>query len=123
MKIISDLNKINGQDKINDVKKRTDVKGKNFGEILKDNQVAKDGSSVKDAKSTEKLINTDSVKFSSEAEKVKLINDAVKNTPDIRQDKVDDIKSRIKDGTYNVSADKLAQKLMDIGLADKLLRG
>lgn len=33
--------------------------------------------------------------------------------PEIREDKVSDIKSRIKDGTYNVSAEKVASSIID----------
>ncbi|NMA84511.1 MAG: flagellar biosynthesis anti-sigma factor FlgM [Epulopiscium sp.] len=37
---------------------------------------------------------------------------AVKNSPDIRQDKVDKIKRQMESGTYNVSAEEVAKKMM-----------
>ncbi len=63
------------------------------------------------------------MQVSSEAEKVKFVQEAVRKTPDVRADKIDRIKALIKEGKYDVSAEELAQKLIDTGVADKLIRG
>ena len=121
MKIISDINKIQGPGKLNNVKKKDGVKSGDFGKILQDQKVG-GTNQANDTKVTQKITSgIDSIKFSSEAEKVKFVNDVVNKTPDIRQSKVDEIRAKIKDGTYDVSAEKLAQKLIDSGVAEKLM--
>ena len=55
----------------------------------------------------------DSVELSSNARRMAAARDAVQNTPDVRQEKVDAIKQRIESGTYEVPARVLARKLLD----------
>ena len=68
-------------------------------------QVAKDSSSNK--------VKSDSVSVSSEAQALS----ALSQVPDVRQEKVDEIKKQIKDGTYltdeklSAALDKLVQDL------------
>lgn len=38
---------------------------------------------------------------------------ALGNTPDVRESKIQDLKRRIDNGTYDVSVDDFAQKLLD----------
>ena len=52
---------------------------------------------------------SDSISISSIGRDMK---DALANTPDVRSELVDSVKSRVKDGTYNVSADSFAEKLL-----------
>lgn len=54
----------------------------------------------------------DKLEISSGAKEFQLAMDAVKNMPDIRQDKVDEIKQQIKDGTYKPSAKDIAKKML-----------
>ncbi len=62
---------------------------------------------------------TDKVSISSIGKDMKTAKDALAATPDVRNDLVDSIKSKIQDGTYNVStgsfADKLLQKYQELG--------
>ena len=62
---------------------------------------------------------TDKVSISSIGKDMKTAKDALAATPDVRTDLVDSIKSKIQDGTYNVSAgsfaDKLLQKYQELG--------
>ena len=50
---------------------------------------------------------------------MKTAKDALKASPDVRADLVNSVKSRVQDGTYNVSAesfaDKLLQKFQELG--------
>ncbi len=55
----------------------------------------------------------DSLDISDLAKELQIAKKAVKNAPDIRQDKVDDIKKRIQSGNYNVSAKEVADKMME----------
>ncbi|WP_273321766.1 MULTISPECIES: flagellar biosynthesis anti-sigma factor FlgM [Vallitalea] len=55
----------------------------------------------------------DSLAISDIAKELQIAKKAVKNAPDIRQDKVNDIKKRIQSGSYNVSAREVADKIVD----------
>ncbi len=57
--------------------------------------------------------NPDCVEISQIGKEYQIAKQAVAATPDIRLDKVNDIKERIASGTYNVSAKELADKLID----------
>lgn len=124
MKITGDINKIHGQDQINDVKKRKEVtKPERFNELL-EGKKAQGSEGTTDVRNADKAVaGGDSVRFSSEADKVKFVQDVVAGTPDIREDRVAEIKARIQAGTYDVTAEELAQKLIDLGIADKLMQG
>lgn len=57
--------------------------------------------------------NPDCVEISQIGKEYQIAKQAVAATPDVRLDKVNDIKERIASGTYNVSAKDLAEKLID----------
>lgn len=54
----------------------------------------------------------DSVSLSDSAKSLASARDAVQNTPDVREQKVADIKQQISDGTYSVSSRVLARKML-----------
>jgi negative regulator of flagellin synthesis FlgM len=54
----------------------------------------------------------DSVSLSDSAKSLASARDAVQNTPDVREQKVADIKQQISDGTYTVSSRVLARKML-----------
>lgn len=56
---------------------------------------------------------SDDLKLSNAAIERNFAYNMAKNTPDIRNTKVDGLKSQVEQGTYNVSAEELTQKLMD----------
>jgi negative regulator of flagellin synthesis FlgM len=61
----------------------------------------------------------DKVSISSIGKDMKTAKDTLAATPDVRTDLVDSVKSRVRDGSYNVSAgsfaDKLLQKYQELG--------
>ena len=57
------------------------------------------------------------VSISDQAYLMKQARDIVYSTPDIRGDKVSDLKRKIKDGSYKVDAQAVADKLVDEHLA------
>lgn len=57
--------------------------------------------------------NPDCVEISQIGKEYQIAKQAVAATPDVRLDKVNDIKERMASGTYNVSAKELADKLVD----------
>jgi negative regulator of flagellin synthesis FlgM len=56
---------------------------------------------------------TDSVTLSDSARTMATARTAVQNAPDVRQQKVADIKQQLSDGTYQVSSRVLARKMLD----------
>jgi|SRR5579859_3473744 len=55
----------------------------------------------------------DSVTLSDSARSLAAARDAVKAAPDVRDQKVSDIKQQVSDGTYTVPAKVLARKMLD----------
>lgn len=55
---------------------------------------------------------TDQVSFSSIGRDMQIAKSALANVPDVRQDKVDALKSAIQNGTYQVSNESFAEKLV-----------
>ena len=55
----------------------------------------------------------DSVTLSDSARSLAAARDAVQNAPDVREEKVAEIKQRVADGTYSVPARILARKMLD----------
>ena len=56
---------------------------------------------------------SDSVEISDQSRELARARQAVEDAPEVRADKVADIKKRIEDGTYTVSPQVLARKLME----------
>ena len=54
----------------------------------------------------------DTVTLSANARAVAAAREAVKATPDVRAEKVAEIKQRVSDGTYTVSSSVLARKML-----------
>lgn len=55
---------------------------------------------------------TDAVEISSLGKDIQVAKQAVANTPDVREDLAASIKAQIKAGTYSVSGEQLANKLL-----------
>jgi negative regulator of flagellin synthesis FlgM len=55
----------------------------------------------------------DSLEISAEARELARIHQAVEAAPDVRAEKVASIKKRIQDGTYTVSPELLARKMIE----------
>ena len=54
----------------------------------------------------------DKVEISSEARDFQAVLNAIKLTPDIREEKVNEIKKKIDSGTYNISGRDVVEKLI-----------
>ena len=70
-------------------------------------------SKVNKAQQTKKTSDVrDTVSFSSIGKDIQVAKQAVKATPDVREDLVASLKAAVKNGTYDVSTDDFASKLM-----------
>jgi negative regulator of flagellin synthesis FlgM len=64
---------------------------------------------------------TESVKLSHTAKEIQKIREIVEATPEIRTDKVGQLKREIETGTYSVKADKVAEKMLRESLIDTFI--
>ena len=55
---------------------------------------------------------TDKLEISSFGREMQIAKQAVKNAPDVRMDRVEQLKSQIKNGTYDVDASTFADMLL-----------
>lgn len=69
-------------------------------------------SSVNEKKSKENEIK-DSVQISPQAKKIKELLKMVQELPDIREEKVAELKEKIVNGDYNVPVEKIAAKMLE----------
>ena len=56
---------------------------------------------------------TEHIAISSKAKDIQQATEAVNSAPDIRIEKVDRIKEQITNGTYSVSSEQLAEKILE----------
>jgi negative regulator of flagellin synthesis FlgM len=61
------------------------------------------------------------VQWSPEAELLNEGVQAVKNSPDVRHDKVSALKAKIKNGQYKVDSEKVAEKMLEDSLSNDVL--
>ncbi|WAM33062.1 flagellar biosynthesis anti-sigma factor FlgM [Caldicellulosiruptor morganii] len=75
-------------------------------------QIYSSGTKVNRVEKKQDVKNADKLEISSEARDFQTILNAIKSTPDIREEKVNEIKSKIESGTYSVSAKDVVEKLI-----------
>lgn len=64
------------------------------------------------SKKIDKTSSKDEVTFSSEAKDFAAITKLLSDVPDVRTDKVEEIKNRMSSGNYNVKAEEVAGKIL-----------
>ncbi len=65
-------------------------------------------------------IKADTVDISDTAKKIQEAKSHLENIPDIREEKVAELKSQIENGTYEINADKIASKMLRDALLNDL---
>jgi negative regulator of flagellin synthesis FlgM len=58
------------------------------------------------------------VDLSTKAKDIQQVQNALSSVPDVREQKVTDIKSQVQQGTYNVSGEKIAGKMVGESIVD-----
>lgn len=66
-----------------------------------------------DKKSTASFASEDKVEISSKALDLKAMSEAAMKTPDVRTEKVEALKVQVESGQYQVSPEKLAERLIE----------
>jgi negative regulator of flagellin synthesis FlgM len=81
------------------------------------------GASATDATANAKTVSDAGAKvtLSAKAQEIKKVKDAAMKSPDVDQAKVDRIKQALKDGKYDVKADKIADKMVESHAMDEIL--
>jgi negative regulator of flagellin synthesis FlgM len=59
---------------------------------------------------------SDTVVISDAAKRIQEIRSQLDEIPDVREEKVAQLRSQIENGTYEINADKLAEKIINEGL-------
>ncbi|MDF2595972.1 MAG: flagellar biosynthesis anti-sigma factor protein FlgM [Clostridia bacterium] len=67
---------------------------------------------ISKTKQVSKVQKKDEVALSKTAKDFQAVYKLLSTTPDIREDKVNEIKEKIKSGNYNVSAEEVADKIL-----------
>lgn len=73
----------------------------------------KDISLKKQAKSSNLSYSSDTVNLSSQGKVLNELIDTVKQGPDVRRDRIEDLKQKINSGEYKIDSKQIAKKIVD----------
>ncbi len=54
--------------------------------------------------------------------KIPRLEELIQSAPDVRKDKIEQIRAKLRKGTYKVKAEKIAEKIMADNLLDEVYR-
>jgi len=74
--------------------------------------------SGKDAKTA---LQADEARVSNDAKAFQMARDLIKDLPEIREDRLANVQRLVKKGTYEISDDEIAEKMIGRTLVDKLV--
>lgn len=84
---------------------------------LNNELIQKDLKRVKNApKKTDNYASEDSVEISSKAIDFKTLQAKAMEAPDVRMEKINEIKTRVDSGTYEISHEKIAERMIEENL-------
>jgi negative regulator of flagellin synthesis FlgM len=75
-----------------------------------------------DNKPEKTAVKADTVVLSDAAKRVQEARRQLDNIPDVREEKVSQLRSQIQNGTYEINADKIAGKMIKEGLLNDALK-
>lgn len=81
----------------------------NIQKVLK---IYNNQNSKKEIKSAARLGKRDELKLSDEAREFQIALKALENTPDVREEKIEEIRQQIQSGTYEIDSKKIAEKML-----------
>ena len=65
-------------------------------------------------------VRDDRMEFSVRSREISHLDEMIRQTPDIREAKVEQVRSAIQNGTYNVKAEKIAEKIIGGNIIDEV---
>ncbi len=63
---------------------------------------------------------SDRIELSVRSREIQHLDELIRSTPDVRESKVEQVRSAIENGTYNVKAEKIADKILGGSLVDEI---
>jgi negative regulator of flagellin synthesis FlgM len=63
---------------------------------------------------------SDRLELSVRSREMTHFQDLIRSTPDVRESRVQEVRSQIESGTYNVKAEKIAEKIVGGNLLDEI---
>ncbi len=85
-------------------------------QYLRNDQVK--GESERQANGGAVSLPSERVDLSTAAKDIQQLKDALSKLPDVREEKVQEVQKMLKEGTYNVSADQIAGKMVGESILD-----
>jgi negative regulator of flagellin synthesis FlgM len=71
-------------------------------------------------KSSGEQSDSDRLELSVRSREISHLDELIQSTPDVRADKVDKVRRELENGTYNVKAEKIAEKIINGNLLDEV---
>lgn len=71
-------------------------------------------------KAEKNVAKTDTVNISDAAKEIQEVRRELDNIPDVRADKVEQLKNQIEDGTYEIKSEEIAEKMLKDSLLNDL---
>jgi negative regulator of flagellin synthesis FlgM len=65
-------------------------------------------------------LGSDRIELSVRSREINHLDELIRSTPDVREARVEQIRSAIENGTYNVKAEKIAEKILGGNLIDEV---
>jgi negative regulator of flagellin synthesis FlgM len=63
---------------------------------------------------------SDRIELSVRSREISHFNELIQSTPDVRESRVNEVRMQLDNGTYNVKAEKIAQKIIGGNLLDEV---
>jgi negative regulator of flagellin synthesis FlgM len=63
---------------------------------------------------------SDRLELSVRSREISQLDELIRSTPDVRESKVEQVRSELEKGTYNVKAEKIAEKIIGGNLLDEI---
>jgi negative regulator of flagellin synthesis FlgM len=77
-------------------------------------------SAEKSAKSGGASVETDRLELSVRSREIAHLNELIQSTPDVREERVEQVRQQLENGTYNVKAERIAEKIIRGNLLDEV---
>jgi negative regulator of flagellin synthesis FlgM len=74
----------------------------------------------KSAKSGKASVESDQLVISDRGREIAHLNELIQSTPDVREDRVEQVRQQLDSGTYSVKAEKIAEKIIVGNLLDEV---
>jgi negative regulator of flagellin synthesis FlgM len=98
---------------------KIDDKDNTLINVLRQYQDSVKTGSKPDKKVEEKTAPNEKVNLSATAKDIQTLKSAIASLPNVRQDKVDELRARIEKGEYSASGEKIADKIIEEFLLDR----